>query len=295
MSFDVVCQGLCSVDVLLRAPGYPARDEKVALLGFERQAGGQAATVAAALARWGLRSAFLGAVGDDEPGRFCLGQLRGAGVDVTQCRTVAGSSSQQAFIVVDPEGGRTIFWHRAERLEQRAFDLPSAGWLHLDGHDLEAAEGLARSARAKEIPICLDLEDWSLAHERLASLCRFVVCDGTAANRMAGSDDPDAALSVLEGLGVELAGVTAGAQGAFGRWRGQRLRARHPLPREELVDTTGAGDLFHAGLVYALSRGQAPPEAFRFAAAAGALACRRLGVFPAIPELGEVRRAAEAC
>ena len=103
--FDAVGIGLNSVDLLCVVERYPAFNTKSGLLEVARQGGGQAATAMAALARLGLRTAYIGAVGDDEEGVFSLGSLRGAGVNVEGVAIQPGQKSQFAVIIVQREGG----------------------------------------------------------------------------------------------------------------------------------------------------------------------------------------------
>lgn len=280
--FEVACVGAVCLDFLFQAPQVPRADEKVRAHGLRLQPGGQAATAAAALARWGVRTQFLGAVGDDAAGRLCLKTLAGHGVDVSGCVAVPGVPTHQASVVADPEGHRTIVYHRAPELGRVALPRPAAEWVHLDAQDLAQAAAAAGHGGA----VSLDLEE---PPERLAELiarCDVVVADGPSGRAVA--EDPLDAARHLAARGPRLAGVTLGARGAVGWCEGQALRAEPPAV--EVVDSTGAGDLFHAGVVLGCLRGWPAERTWRFAVTAAALSCRVLGGMPGIPDLDEVLR-----
>lgn len=283
--FEVACVGVVCLDFLFQAPRVPRVDEKVRAHALRLQPGGQAATAAAALARWGVRTQFLGAVGDDEAGRLCLQTLAAHGVDVKGCVAVPGVPTHQASVVADPQGHRTIVYHRAAELGRVALPRPAAEWVHLDAQDLPQALAAAGHGGA----VSLDLEE---PPERLAELiarCDVVVADGPAGRHLA--EAPPEAARLLAGMGPRLAGVTLGPRGAVGWCEGETLRATPPAV--EVVDSTGAGDLFHAGVVLGCLRGWPAARTWRFAVTAAALSCRVLGGMPGIPDLDEVLRTME--
>src|SRR5262249_19202014 len=106
-----------AVDHLIVAPRFPEFNTKVEFTSHVRAAGGQCATAMVALARLGLRTAYIGKVGSDEAGEFQIKSIASEGVDVSGLIVVEQATSQMAFIIVDqPTGERTILWRRDERL-----------------------------------------------------------------------------------------------------------------------------------------------------------------------------------
>src|SRR3989304_3425150 len=151
--FDVVGIGLNAIDYLCCVPRYPVPGEKLRMAGFSRQGGGQVATALVALSRWGLRTMYVGNVGDDEHGRLSLSLLREEGVDVSRARTVPGAASQFAVILVQKDSGeRTILWERDAQIRIRPGEIPGeeirrARAVLVDGHDVPASRESARAAR----------------------------------------------------------------------------------------------------------------------------------------------------
>ena len=99
--FDVVGMGLNSVDFLCVVPEFPSSNSKMPMLNFSKQGGGQVATAMVALSRWGVKTRYIGKVGDDELGRFSLESIRHEGVDISSVTTEPRATNQFAVIIVD--------------------------------------------------------------------------------------------------------------------------------------------------------------------------------------------------
>lgn len=279
--YDVLCLGLNACDHLCLVERFPRRGDKEPILEMKTCGGGQAATAACALARLGHRVAYAGVCGDDEAGRRAAPWLRQFGVDPAGLVQLPGTGSQQAFIMVERSGGeRTIVWYRdpACRLDPSHLDpelIASCRVLHLDGHFLEASLEAARLARRFGVLVSLDGEKVLPGSEELVALCDVVVGYEDYAQRLCGMDDPAKALAELARMGPAWVGRTMGAGGAELLVAGRRHY--QPAFEVEAMDTTGAGDVFHAGLVHAVLMGQDPAQALATAAALAAISVTALG------------------
>lgn len=282
--FDAVGIGLNSVDLLCLVNRYPEFNTKTGLLEISRQGGGQAATAMAALAKLGMKAAFIGTVGDDEEGQFSLESLRASGVNVEGVVIQPGRASQFAVVVVQREGsegergGRTIMWRREVMLrpEDVREEIVRAGRiLHLDGHSIEAETKAARWAREEGIPVSFDAERVVPGTEELVSLTDFLVTSETFPSAFTGLRDPEMALRKLHSLGPRVTAMTRGPRGAVA-FDGKQI---HDSPgfSVEAVDTTGAGDVFHAGFIFGVLHDFDLARTLRFANAFAALSCRKLG------------------
>ncbi|MGE5663954.1 MAG: carbohydrate kinase family protein [Deltaproteobacteria bacterium] len=298
--FDVVGIGLNAIDYLVCLPRYPVPGEKLRMTGFSRQGGGQVATALVALSRWGLAAQYVGNVGDDEHGRLSLALLREEGIDLSHARTVAGASSQFAVILVEEASGeRTILWDRDARIRIRPEDLPvveirRARAVLLDGHDVPASIAAATEARGAGVPVVLDAEKIQEGTRDLLSLSDHIVASRAFAEALhPGSDPGDAARRIFDRYSPRAATVTAGENGAAG-FDGREL-ARMPAIRVAAADSTGAGDIFHAGYLYGLLAGKTFREILGFAGAAAGLSCRKVGGRAAIPTLAEIAEAMRSC
>jgi sulfofructose kinase len=294
--FDVVGIGLNAVDYLVRLPRFPVPGEKLRMSAFAREGGGQAATALVALSRWGCRCKYVGNVGDDEHGRLSSLLLSREGIDLAHVRTVPDASSQFAVILVEEgTGERTILWDRDPRIRISPEELPldeigAARALLLDGHDVPPAITAARTARAAGVPVVLDAETVREGTEELLSLCDHVVAAGHFPGLLfPGVPAEEGARKILRRYRPRTSTVTLGPRGAYGC--DAREAFFSPSVRVEAVDTTGAGDIFHAGFLYALLEGLPFREILAFANSAAGLSCRGMGGRAAIPTIGEIRAA----
>jgi len=273
--FDVLAVGECSLDTRLVVERLPRAGEKVDVLGWDEQAGGQMATAALAATRLGLRVAYAGATGDDAAHESVLAPLRDAGVDLTRVVRVPGARTRSAVIAVEASSGeRTILGYRdaaldAARGRLAALDVESSRLLLLDGSDPALALELAWRARACGRAVVLDLDAPVDGFETLCRAVDFPVVSRHFAEQAWGGVEPT--LAALAALGARLAVVTLGAEGARARLGEQSLHS--PAFAVPVVDTTGAGDTFHAAFAWGLLAGLGADALLRAANAAAALSC----------------------
>jgi len=292
--FDVVGMGLNSVDFLSLVPQFPTLDSKMKILRFSKQGGGQVATALVALSRWGVKTRYIGKVGEDELGCFSINSIRREGVDVSSVTVEPGASNQFAMIIVDGiSGERTILWDRDERLmyrkgELRKEEVCSGRILHLDGHDVSAAIQCVKSAKEEGIPTVIDLDKVEPLTSELIKGIDFVITSARFPMLFTGISDREKALMELQKYTGGFLCATLGHEGAIALVEGKILYARGF--EVKAVDTTGAGDVFHAGFIYGLLQNWEVMEILRFANVAAALKCRDLGGRKGIPSLAEIER-----
>jgi sulfofructose kinase len=299
-SFDVVGLGLNATDTLIRLPRFPAPDSKMEILSADLRTGGQIASAMVACQKWGLRTSYIGKVGDDAAARLQHDELERAGVKAHLLR-VSGCSSQIAFVLVDDScGERTILSKRDSRLTVSPQEIlrewfAGARALLLDGHDVDAAIQAARWAREMGIPVVADIDNKYPRVEVLLEVVDYLFTSHDFPARLTG--EPDILKSLQEisrRFKCHLSGATLGRLGAVA-WDGERF---HYCPgyRIKAIDTTGAGDIFHAGYVYGLLGGWALPRILEFSCAAAALNCTavgaRAGIAP-VEQIEELMRTGE--
>jgi sulfofructose kinase len=292
--FEVVGMGLNSVDFLSLVPGFPASNSKMMILRFAKSGGGQVATAMVALSRWRIKTKYIGKVGSDELGRFSLESIRQEGVDVSSVTIEPDTPNQLGNILVEAASGdRTILWRRDDRLmyregELRKEEVCPGKLLHLDGHDIRAAIQCARWAREEGVLTILDADKVEPLTPELIKVIDFVVTSSRFPVLFTGIPDREKALMELQKHTPGFLCATLGPEGAMALMDGQILYV-HGF-KAEVVDTTGAGDVFHAGFIYGLLQNWEVAEILKFANAAAALKCRDLGGRRAIPTLDEVHR-----
>ena len=292
--FDVVGMGLNAVDFISVVPEFPAPNSKMEILHFSKQGGGQVATALVALSRWGVKTKYIGKVGEDDLGNFSLHSIRQEGVEVSSVTTEPSATNQVAIILVEKSTGeRTILWNRDERLMYRKGELGkeevcSGKILHLDGHDIQAALQCVRWAKEEGIPTLIDLDKVESLTSKLIQEIDFVITSSRFPMLYTGISDQRKALLELQKHTSGFLCATLGHEGAVALINGEFLYVKGF--EVKALDTTGAGDVFHAGFIYGLLQNWEVAEILRFANAVAALKCRDLGGRKGIPSLEEVQR-----
>ena len=293
--FDAVGLGLTAIDHLIVLPHFPAPNTKMRLDEYQVQGGGQIGTGFTALARLGLKVKFLGKVGGDHWGDLSLQLLRDEGVDVSHVVREPGATNQFAFILVDKSTGhRTIMWHRHPDLYFREGDFPreavTAGrLLHLDGHEAAYSIQAAKWARQEKIPILLDAERLKEGTLDLLPLADIIIADENFASLLCPGSTPDDFLKHLSRTySPRFCAITLGEKGSVGLFDKQLIRV--PAYPVDVVDTTGAGDMYHAAFVYGTLKNWDIPDIMKFSSAVAALKCLHLGGRKGAPSIEEVKR-----
>jgi sulfofructose kinase len=292
--WDILGVGANSVDFVHLLPGYPQPFGSFAKMKIQRQeilCGGQMATAMSACARFGLRVKYVGVTGTDENGRRVRRELEQRGIDVSDL-IIRDAQNQFAVILVDETNGdRIVLWDRDEKLLMRERDLPAqaiarARVVHVDDVDQPAAILAARLAREAGVPVCSDIDRLTERTGELISAVTIPIFAEHVPTRVTGVNDQAAALRALREPHHRMVCVTLGERGAMAI----DDDGLHVAPAFEVnaVDTTGAGDVFRAAFLYGLLRGWTTDEILRFANAAAAVSCTRLGALGGIPSLAEV-------
>jgi sulfofructose kinase len=277
---DLVGVGLNATDTLIALTTYPERGSKVEYRSASILPGGQVATAVVACQRWGLSTRYVGVVGEDSAAALHAETFRREGVE-THLITVPGAASPQSLILVDGGGERTVLCRRDERVALKAAHL-QRGWitqaraLHVDGYDTEAATQAAIWARAAGIPVIADLDELYPGIENLLEYVDYLIVSRDIPSRLTGEGDLEMALRLMQRrFQCRLSAATLGHEGVLA-WDGQRCH-QMPAYRVGVVDTTGAGDIFHAAFIYGLLQEWPLPRQLNFACAAAALNCMAAG------------------
>lgn len=292
--WDVVGIGANSVDFVTVVPAFPRPEGWHSKMRIRRHLvspGGQAATTTAACAKFGLRARYIGAIGGDENGARVRDALDRFGLDGSGL-VQQDARSQYAVIVIDERTGeRAVLWDRDEALRLRAEDVPldviaSTRLLHVDDVDQDAAIRAARHARSLGLPVTSDLDRMTDRTEELVKAVSCAIFADGLPEQLTGERDHERALRRIRTRHDGLLVVTVGQQGAVAL-DGDRFLLS-PGFAVNAVDTTGSGDVFRAGFIYALLHGWPIDRLLRMANAAAAVACTRVGAMASIPTLDEV-------
>ncbi len=292
--FDVVGVGLNATDTMILIPHFPAYGGKVPFLQELPSPGGQVASAMVCCARLGLRTKYIGTIGDDERGRIQWESLQGSGVNLDHVQRRENCPNQSAYILIDQTTGeRTVFWSRPDCLridpdEITEEQITCAALLHIDGHDTPAVARAAQIARAHGIPVTVDVDTIYKGFELVLPNVDYLITSSEFPERWTGEADPFQALTQLqETFGMKVAAMTMGAHGALARQNGRFVYS--PAFVVNCLDTTGAGDIFHGAFCYSVVRGFPMAETLEFSNAMAALNCTALGARGRIATEDEAR------
>lgn len=330
-ALDVVCLGSALVDVLAQAPEATLarlglQKGTMALTDLERaeeiyaemgqaieSSGGAAANTAAGVAALGGRAGFIGKVADDTFGEVFTHDMRALGVRYDP-RTVpadAGSLEQQGtgrcLVLVTPDHERTMSTHLGAATTIAPGDLDvamvaSASVLYVEGYLFDAPRGpdtvreAIKVAHRAGAAVALSLAD-PLCVERhrrafldlLVEDLDLVLCNEEEAKGLFGASRLDDAINAFDETGL-LSAITLGARGSVVIAPGEVVEVAAVEP-ERVLDTTGAGDLFAAGFLYAMTHGRTPEDAARLGGICAAEVISHMGPRPA-RDLAQLGRAA---
>lgn len=290
---DLVGVGLNATDTLIHLSKYPVVGSKVEYRTATVLPGGQVATTVVACQQWGMRTRYVGKLGDDSAATLHREEFARTGVDA-QLITLSGGSSPQSLILVDGGGERTVLCRRDERLVLQPGDLErewivNARALHVDGYDTAAATLAARWARAAGIPVIADLDEiYPGVEELLENIDYLIVSRDFPCRLMAENDLEEALRGMQRRYGCLLTAATLGQDGVLA-WDGKQFHYTSAF-QVPVVDTTGAGDIFHAGFIYGLLQGWPLDRQLEFACAAAALNCMAVGARGGIQALEKIEK-----
>lgn len=277
---DLVGVGLNATDTLISLPNYPERGSKVEYAHASILPGGQTASAIIACQTWGLTARYVGKLGNDDAATLHRREFARAGVD-TRIVTVDGAASPQSLVIVDAGGERTVFCSRDPRLVLQPVDLDrswivNARALHIDGLETAAATMAASWARTAGIPVIADLDELYPGVEELIANIDYLIVSRDFPTHLTGERNLEQSLRHMKRrYGCAVTGATLGQDGVLA-WDGNNFHLR-PAYRVPVADTTGAGDIFHAGFIYGLLQGWPLSRQLDFACAAAALNCTAIG------------------
>ena len=291
--------GSINVDLTFRVPHLPRMGETVLTPSLSRAVGGKGANQAAAAARDGAETRFIGCVGEDAFGAMARAALADIGVDASLLLTTAEATGLAA-VWVDAEGRNQIAVASGANGALRATAFAAAPTVPnehvvlqmetpadevaavIDAAKRRGAIVILNLAPALPLPAAAlrAVDVLVLNEQEAAAVCGVLGC------RREGAQEQLAALAAELGTTIIITLGAAGAIGAAGtaRWRAPAL----PVAA---VDTTGAGDCFVGVLAAAMLRGLTLPEAMRRAAVAGSLACTVVGAMPSFPGRASIEAA----
>ncbi len=288
---EVLLLGDLNVDVLLQVPDDPLPGGETLASQAVIRVGGSAANTAIALSRLGVSAALVACVGDDALAETALQELEEAGVNTSLIQRDASRPTGLVCVAVTPGGERTMFGHRGanvslspERVVELAWDdvrlLHLSAYAFIQSPQQDAAWQALQAAHAREAIVSMDCAPGAMESAcdqvmRACALTDILCLDEKQVRAICGDPGTERALRSLLDLGPSWVAIKRGAAGSL---VGDAARV-HEVPAfgVQVVDTTGAGDAYLAGLLLGRLRGLSLPAAGTLASALGALATTRWG------------------
>lgn len=279
--FDCTGIGLCTIDRIMLVPEFPGSNEKHTALRSRTCGGGPVANAVYALARLGNNTALCGKVGGDYEGRLVWEESASAGINTRYMISDAGGKTPCAQIWVDAKtGSRTVVLDDTLRQQIRYEDLPpeliqNSKYILLDGRDAELSLKIADLAHESDSKIVYDLGSMRKDGDVLLESADIVI----ASRDFAEAFNPDGELMdtarKIRDYRAKTAVVTLGEEGCV--WMDNEGAGNCPAYKVDVVDTTGAGDVFHGAFIHGLLRGWDTRRCAEFASAAAGMTCTILG------------------
>ncbi|MEY3288629.1 MAG: hypothetical protein RLZZ419_871 [Pseudomonadota bacterium] len=287
MNIDVLCVGHASYDLVFSVDHHPAEDEKISAEGLVSCGGGPAANAAVTVAKLGFKSAFAGYLGQDIYGEKHYQELLQYGVH-TDLIIRDTAPTPLSTVLVKPNGKRALINYKGKTspLPSKAIDFSSitSKVILFDGHEPQLSLSLLKAIRNESIPTVLDAGS---VHEGTLALMKrvnYLVCSEKFARQFAG--DEETALTRLAKVSSTVV-ITLGERGLI--WQRGQERGILPAFSVNAIDTTGAGDAFHGAFAAAITSKMNWLKVLRYASAAGALCCTKMGARSGLPSKEEHR------
>ena len=293
---EIVGLGMSCLDLLIRANNLPTWESGAQLSSMGIEGGGPVATALAAAARLGASTSFIGTYGSDRMGAIKLQTLVEYNVDVSHAVCRPGPENQAILVCVHAQSGERVFSgmgaYRSDPLMPQELDrayITSARYLHLDGYHSAAALEAAGWMRAAGKPVMLDgsATRGPIGDEmrRLVELSDILICGSGFGPALTGHADLWQAGEAILKMGPRIVVQTEGAQGSYTTTHDGHFHT--PAFEVPVLDTTGAGDVFHGAFLVGLLRGWDVRSICFFSTAVAAIKCNRLGGRAGIPTFAE--------
>jgi len=294
---QVVGLGMCTLDILVRLTDMPTWEDGGRFTGIAMDGGGPVATAIAAVARLGVPAGFVGTYGSDRLGEIKLQTLTECGIDVSRMVRRPVPENEIVLVNVHAQTGERVFTgsHAFQEYQLAPDELDrdyvlAADILHLDGYHADAALLAAGWMRAAGKRVVLDGSATRRPiPPKMAALVGQVdvlICGSGFGATLTGREDPWEIGAALLDRGPAVVVQTEGKAGSYTVTRDERFHT--PAFAVDVIDTTGAGDVFHGAYIVGMLAGWEVRRIVQFATAVSALKCTGLGGRRPIPCFDQV-------
>ncbi len=296
---DVLVIGRSCLDYIAVVNQFPDENQKLPLEFRLTEGGGQGGTSSCCIARLGGRVAYVGKLGDDDEGKFCLKRLQDFDVATKLIEIVSGGKTPVAYVFITADSGaRSIIYERNAlpkiEIDAALKKLVLQARVALLDPEVTYLGGQLKSVAGSDVKVIYDGERWRAGIEDIMTTADYFI----PSSEFLETDElqfHDISFNqrIIE-LNHRVAGkliVTHGEKGAY--YITDDTLYHVAAPEVNAVDTVGAGDNFHAAFALALAKGFDLHQMVKFSVAVASLSCRDYGGRNGVPDWKQALAAAE--
>jgi sugar/nucleoside kinase (ribokinase family) len=295
---DVAVLGAAAIDWIARVKELPRRDGIVFAEEYQPMPGGTGGNVAEAVARLGHRVRFFGKFGDDEGGQLLLKSFQDAGVGTEGVLITKNRRTASCFIAIDERGERQIYCLGGSAIYESTSELDprllrgvkvlfiADAFLEVA---LEAIEMVSPAATIIFNPGGVMASSGDACLKPIVARTGVLIVSQVESETITHMQDPRDAMLRLAEMGAKVVMQTQGAAGVMVLENGD-ITPQKAFPVERVIDTTGAGDAFAAGVIAGVVEKRTWTEAARVGCAVSAIKIAHLGARGGLPNRDQVRK-----
>jgi sulfofructose kinase len=298
-NIDVLVIGRSCLDYIAVVNQFPGENQKLPLEFRLTEGGGQGGTASCCIARLGGRVAYVGKLGDDDEGRFCLKRLEDFGVTMEFVEIVSGGKTPVAYVfITTASGARSIIYERNTlpklKMDARLKKLITQTRVALLDPEVTYLGGQLKKVAGGNVNVIYDSERWRDGIEDIMKTADYFIpsSEFLEAEELQFRDISfNQRILKLKNMVTGQLIVTRGEKGAY--YMADDTLYHVAAPQINAVDTVGAGDNFHAAFALALAKGFDLHQSVKFSTAVASLSCREYGGRKGVPDWEQALAVAE--
>ena len=285
----ILCIGNVSYDITYPMDKYPVENFKYRVNEKIVGGGGPSSNAAYLLGKWGMKTHFAGAIGDDTLGKKLIKEFKSVGVSTKHIEVDKGRDTTLAFILLNSNtGSRTVFTHREETLVLDKKINEKYDVILMDGQEYEASIHVLNKN-----PNAISIIDAGRATDKVVDLCKkvtYVACSKKFAEDYTKIEITDEVSmnTVLDLMLKDFKNVIITLEEKGTIYKENNILKLIPSIKVEVKDSTGAGDFFHGALTYFIANKYPLERAIRLSNITGALSITRVGTRNSVPPFEDV-------
>ncbi len=291
----IVGIGACVMDTLITLPRFPEEDTKLRANNTKNAGGGPVGTGLVAVSKLGENAAYIGVLSDDNGGKFLIEDFKKYGVDTENVEVIPGFQSFTSVVWLNEEKGtRTCVFDKGNLPELTLNDnqidaIKNAELLMVDGNELSAAVEAAKIANDNNTKVLYDAGGLYDGVEKLLRLTDILIPSYEFSIAHTGCETAeDAAKKLFELYSPEVVVITKGKEGGI-LYNGKDLIS-YPIYPADVVDSNGAGDVFHGAFAAGVVKGYSYEKCCHFASAVSGIKCMGVGARESAPDFETVKK-----